>query len=72
MGAFKIRGATNAILQLSEDERARGVITHSSGNFAAALALAASALNTKAYIVMPSNAPCGEKGCCGRLWCPDH
>ena len=56
-GAFKIRGACNAILQLSEDERARGVITHSSGNFAAALALAANALNTKAYIVMPSNAP---------------
>jgi threonine dehydratase len=56
-GAFKIRGAINAILQLSEDERARGVITHSSGNFAGALALAASALNTKAYIVMPSNAP---------------
>jgi len=56
-GTFKIRGAVNAILQLSEDERARGVITHSSGNFAAALALAASALDTKAYIVMPSNAP---------------
>jgi len=56
-GAFKIRGAVNAILQLSEDERARGVITHSSGNFAAALALAATALDTKAYIVMPSNAP---------------
>ncbi len=56
-GAFKIRGAINAILQLSEDERARGVITHSSGNFAAALALAANALDTKAYIVMPSNAP---------------
>ena len=57
MGAFKIRGAINAILQLSEDERARGVITHSSGNFAAALALAARLLETKAYIVMPSNAP---------------
>lgn len=57
MGAFKIRGATNAILQLSEEERARGVITHSSGNFAAALALAARSLVTKAYIVMPSNAP---------------
>jgi len=56
-GTFKIRGAVNAILQLSEDERARGVITHSSGNFAAALALAASALDTKAYIIMPSNAP---------------
>jgi threonine dehydratase len=57
MGAFKIRGATNAILQLSDDERARGVITHSSGNFAAALALAASSLDTKAYIVMPTDAP---------------
>ncbi len=57
MGAFKIRGATNAILQLTEEERARGVITHSSGNFAAALALAARSLDTKAYIVMPSDAP---------------
>ena len=57
MGAFKLRGATNAILQLSDEERARGVITHSSGNFAAALALAARSLDTKAYIVMPSNAP---------------
>jgi len=57
MGAFKIRGATNAILQLSDEERARGVITHSSGNFAAALALAARSLDTKAYIVMPSDAP---------------
>ncbi len=56
-GTFKIRGAVNAILQLSEDERERGVITHSSGKFATALALAASALDTKAYIVMPSNAP---------------
>jgi threonine dehydratase len=60
-GAFKIRGAVNAILQLTEDERARGVITHSSGNFAAALALAARALNTKAYIIMPSNAPAVKK-----------
>jgi threonine dehydratase len=57
MGAFKFRGATNAILQLSEEERARGVITHSSGNFAAALALSASMLDTKAYIIMPSDAP---------------
>ena len=56
MGAFKIRGATNAILQLSDDERARGVIAHSSGNFAAALALAANSLDTKATIVMPSDA----------------
>lgn len=57
MGAFKIRGATNAILKLSDEERARGVITHSSGNFAAALALAARSLDTKAYIVMPTDAP---------------
>lgn len=57
MGAFKFRGAINAILQLSEEERARGVVTHSSGNFAAALALAARSLETKAYIVMPSDAP---------------
>jgi threonine dehydratase len=61
MGAFKFRGASNAILQLSDDERARGVITHSSGNFAAALALAAKLLNTKAYIVMPSDAPAVKK-----------
>ncbi|MBN1132332.1 MAG: pyridoxal-phosphate dependent enzyme [Bacteroidales bacterium] len=56
MGAFKMRGATNAILHLSKEQRARGVITHSSGNFAQALALAARSLNTKAYIVMPRNA----------------
>ena len=60
-GSFKIRGAINAISQLTEDERARGVITHSSGNFAAALALAANALDTKAYIVMPANAPSVKK-----------
>ena len=57
MGAFKMRGATHAIMQLTPDERARGVITHSSGNFAAALALAAKSLDTKATIIMPSNAP---------------
>ncbi len=61
MGAFKIRGATNAILQLTGEQRARGVITHSSGNFAAALALAAASLDTKATIVMPSNAPAVKK-----------
>lgn len=57
MGAFKMRGACNAILQLSKADRAKGVITHSSGNFAQALALAARSLDTKAYIVMPSDAP---------------
>jgi threonine dehydratase len=57
MGAFKMRGATNAILQLSEEKRSRGVVTHSSGNHGQALALAARSLGVKAFIVMPSNAP---------------
>ena len=57
MGAFKMRGATNAILQLSKADRAKGVVTHSSGNFAQALALAARSLDAKAYIIMPNNAP---------------
>lgn len=57
MGAFKMRGATNAILQLSKTEKEFGVATHSSGNFAQALALAAKLQGIKAYVVMPSNAP---------------
>ncbi|WP_438711771.1 threonine/serine dehydratase [Aquimarina muelleri] len=57
MGAFKIRGATNAILKLSEKQKSKGVVTHSSGNFAQAVSLAAYNLGVKAYIVMPSNAP---------------
>ena len=57
VGAFKARGAHNAVLALSKAERAAGVATHSSGNHAAALALAASRLNIPAYIVMPENAP---------------
>lgn len=56
-GSYKVRGATNAILQLSEDERSRGVVTHSSGNFAQAVSLGAKNLGVPAYIVMPSNAP---------------
>jgi threonine dehydratase len=56
VGAFKMRGATNAIIQLSDDQKKKGVITHSSGNFAQALALAAKNLGVKAYIIMPSNA----------------
>lgn len=54
-GAFKFRGASNAIFSLSEGEMSHGVATHSSGNHAAALALAASLRGIKAYIVMPSN-----------------
>ncbi len=56
-GAFKFRGATNAILSLSEDERRRGVVAHSSGNHAQALAKAAGERGIRAYIVMPRNAP---------------
>jgi threonine dehydratase len=61
VGAFKFRGATNAVLSLSQEERRRGVVTHSSGNHAAALALAAGMNGVKAYIVMPENAPAVKK-----------
>lgn len=56
-GAYKMRGATNAIMQLSDAEKEKGVVTHSSGNFAQALSLGAQSLSVKATIVMPSNAP---------------
>ncbi len=56
-GAFKIRGATNAIFSLSDEEAERGIATHSSGNHAAAVALAAQWRGVKAYVVMPENAP---------------
>lgn len=61
VGAFKFRGATNAILSLGPESRKMGVVTHSSGNHAAALALAARMNGTKAYIVMPENAPSVKK-----------
>ncbi|TAI47127.1 threonine ammonia-lyase [Flagellimonas allohymeniacidonis] len=57
MGAFKMRGGVNAIMQLSDEARRKGVVTHSSGNFAQAVSLAAKSLGVPAYIVMPSNAP---------------
>ncbi len=57
VGAFKYRGATNAVLQLSEAQKAKGVIAHSSGNHAQALALAAKRQGVKAHIIMPNNAP---------------
>ncbi|HEX5216987.1 MAG TPA: threonine/serine dehydratase [Vicinamibacterales bacterium] len=56
-GAFKIRGATNMLMRLSDDQRARGVITFSSGNHGQAVALAASKLGSPAVIVMPTTAP---------------
>jgi threonine dehydratase len=57
VGAFKFRGACNAVFSLSAEEAAHGVSTHSSGNHAQALALAASLRGIPAYIVMPNNAP---------------
>jgi threonine dehydratase/serine racemase len=56
-GAFKFRGASNAVLQLSAEEAARGVVTHSSGNHAQALALAARLAGIPAHVVMPRGAP---------------
>lgn len=57
MGAFKMRGAMFALLQLPEEQKIKGVVTHSSGNFAQALSLAAQILNIPVYIAMPKNAP---------------
>lgn len=56
-GAFKFRGACNAVFSLDDSQAAKGVVTHSSGNHAAALALAASLRGIPAYIVIPRNAP---------------
>lgn len=56
VGAFKFRGAMNALLQLPKDSLKRGFTTHSSGNHAQALALAAKRLRAKATIIMPKNA----------------
>jgi threonine dehydratase len=57
MGAFKFRGAYNALSQLSDERKKRGVITYSSGNHAQAVALAGKLLGIKAVIVMPEDAP---------------
>ena len=61
VGAFKFRGATNAVMSLSEEAAQRGVATHSSGNHAAALALAARNRGIPAHVVMPSSAPAVKK-----------
>ncbi len=60
-GAFKYRGATNAVQSLSETDAARGVAAHSSGNHAAALAYAAEARGIPAYVVMPKNASAAKR-----------
>src|SRR5262245_55710498 len=57
VGAFKARGAMNAILKLTPDQRSKGVATHSSGNHAQALARAAKIIGVPSYIVMPRTAP---------------
>jgi len=61
VGAFKFRGATNAVLSLTDNKKKNGVVTHSSGNHAAALALAAGMNGVRAFIVMPENAPSVKK-----------
>jgi threonine dehydratase len=61
VGAFKFRGAFNAISQLSGEERARGVLTYSSGNHAQAVALACRILDVQAHVVMPTNAPATKR-----------
>ncbi len=61
VGAFKFRGACNAVLSLPESAVERGVVTHSSGNHAQALALAARLRGIPAYIVMPHNSPAVKK-----------
>jgi threonine dehydratase len=57
IGAFKARGASNAVFSLSDADAARGVVTHSSGNHGAAIAYAARERGIAAYVVMPENAP---------------
>lgn len=60
-GSFKARGALNAVRALSETDAARGVVTHSSGNHAQALAWAASTRGIPCYVVMPTNAPASKR-----------
>ncbi len=57
MGAFKVRGAFNMLAQLSDGQRARGVVTYSSGNHGQGVAMAAHAMGVHAVIVMPTTAP---------------
>jgi len=63
-GSFKIRGALNAVLQLSKDEQARGVVTGSSGNHGQALAYAARLANVRAVVVMPENVSAAKRAAC--------
>jgi len=74
VGAFKFRGACNTVFSLSDQEASRGVATHSSGNHAAALSLAAQLRGIEALVVMPNNAPQVKKAAVGAYggkitWC---
>ncbi len=60
-GAFKIRGASNFLSRLTDEERSRGVVAHSSGNHAQAVAMAAASYGVSAHIVMPNDAPAVKK-----------
>jgi threonine dehydratase len=73
-GAFKARGATNAVFALSDEQARHGVVTHSSGNHAAALARAARLRGIHAYVVMPDNTPQAKRAAVARYgaeitWC---
>jgi threonine dehydratase len=61
IGAFKFRGAFNSISQLSDAEKARGVLTYSSGNHAQAVALVGRLLDVRTTIIMPDNAPATKR-----------
>ncbi|HET9766007.1 MAG TPA: pyridoxal-phosphate dependent enzyme, partial [Thermoanaerobaculia bacterium] len=61
VGAFKMRGASNAVWSLDDDEARRGVLTHSSGNHGAALARAATQRGIRSWVVMPENAPASKR-----------
>ena len=61
MGAFKMRGASNSLLKMNKNDLKKGVATHSSGNFAQAVALSSKMSGISAHIVMPTNAPTVKK-----------
>ena len=72
VGAFKFRGAYNALSRFGAAQRRRGVIAFSSGNHAQAVALAAQLLRMPAVIVMPQDAPADQAGCHPGLWRRGH
>ena len=71
-GAFKVRGATNAVFGLTDEVAGKGVATHSSGNHALSLSYAAGQRGIPCHVVMPSTAPEAKEGRRARLWRHDH